>query len=189
MREPGRFFSLLSLVSVYLAGCGSDSSGRASGGSGSGASAGSAGSSGAGGTSASSGAGGVATSGTGGSDVTEDAGAIDAAPPGATDSGASVYTLECRGESVACGDPEHVRCLGVGSPDAAIGFACSNRCESVADCSSVATGGPAAVDCVQLTSARHCLLVCHDEDRDFACPSGMSCYVYPGSPVGYCLWQ
>jgi hypothetical protein len=109
------------------------------------------------------------------------------APP-AVD-GKAVYTLECRGDSKDC-DSASVPCFGVGGgPDAAIGYACSNRCSSIDDCSHAPTGAEAQVGCVPFTSASHCVLVCKQETLEFACPTGMSCYVYPGSPVGYCLWQ
>jgi hypothetical protein len=103
--------------------------------------------------------------------------------------GKAVYTLECRGESKDCNDAS-VPCFGVGgTPEAAIGYACSNRCSSADDCSQAPTGAEAQVDCVKFTSASHCVLVCKQETLEFACPTGMSCYVYPGSPIGYCLWQ
>jgi hypothetical protein len=33
------------------------------------------------------------------------------------------------------------------------------------------------------------VLVCKNENKSFACPDGMGCYVPPKSPIGYCLWQ
>lgn len=129
----------------------------------------------------------------GGTGAATDAGQAGRGPessgaPPAVD-GKSVYTLECRGDSKDCNSAS-VPCFGVGgSPEAALGYACSNRCSSIDDCSQAPTGTAAQVDCVKFTSASHCVLVCKQEALEFACPTGMSCYAYPGSPVGYCLWQ
>jgi hypothetical protein len=131
--------------------------------------------------------------GNGGTSATVDPGQAGGGPedsgaPPAVD-GKAVYTLECRGDSKDCNNAS-VPCFGVGgSPEAALGYACSNRCSSIDDCSHAPTGTDAQVGCVPFTSASHCVLVCKQEALEFACPTGMSCYVYPGSPVGYCLWQ
>src|SRR6185369_856868 len=110
-------------------------------------------------------------------------------PPPAVD-GQSVYTLECHGDSKDC-NLATVPCFGVGSqtPNVAAGWACSNRCTSNADCSSAPSGAEAEASCVSFTSASHCVLVCKNENKTFACPDGMACYVPPKSPIGYCLWQ
>ncbi|HET7543129.1 MAG TPA: hypothetical protein VFK05_24820 [Polyangiaceae bacterium] len=115
------------------------------------------------------------------------AGQSDGAPP-AVD-GKSVYTLECHGDSKDC-NLASVPCFGVGSqtPNVAAGWACANRCTSNADCSDAPSGAEARASCVSFTSASHCVLVCVNENQHFACPGGMSCYVPPKSPIGYCLW-
>ena len=43
--------------------------------------------------------------------------------------------------------------------------------------------------CVDFVTQKHCLLVCLSEGETKSCPDGMGCYVYPQSPIGYCLWQ
>lgn len=111
------------------------------------------------------------------------------AAPSAVD-GRSVYALECHGDSKDC-NLAAVPCFGVSSatPNVAAGWACANRCASSADCSAAPSGAEARASCVSFTSASHCMLVCQNENQSFACPDGMSCYVPPKSPVGYCLWQ
>jgi hypothetical protein len=111
-----------------------------------------------------------------------------AAPP-AVD-GRSVYALECHGDSTDC-NLGTVPCFGVGSPtpSVAAGWACANRCASNADCSNAPSGAEAEASCVSFAAAGHCLLVCRNENKSFACPDGMTCYVPPKSPIGYCLWQ
>jgi hypothetical protein len=118
-----------------------------------------------------------------------DAGAEAGGPPSAVN-GRSVYAVECHGDSKDC-NLASVPCLGVGSetPGVAAGWACANRCRADADCSDVPSGAEARASCVELTSAGHCVLVCKNENQDFACPSGMACYTPPQSPIGYCLWQ
>jgi hypothetical protein len=123
--------------------------------------------------------GGVATPGGGGG----------SGPPSAVD-GASVYALECHGDSKDCNSGT-VPCFGVGTetPEVAAGWACANRCASDADCSSAPSGSESRARCVAFTSASHCLLVCQSETDSSSCPDGMACYVPPRSPAGYCLWQ
>lgn len=110
-------------------------------------------------------------------------------PPRAVD-GRSVYALECHGDSKDC-DLAAVPCFGVGSPapSVAVGWACANRCTSDAECSDAPSGAEAQASCVPFASASHCMLVCQDEQRSFACPEGMACYVPSKSPIGYCLWR
>jgi hypothetical protein len=116
------------------------------------------------------------------------AGESSAAPP-AVD-GRSIYTLECHGDSKDC-SLGTVPCFGVGTqmPSVAAGWACANRCTSNADCSDAPSGAEAQAGCVSFSSASHCMLVCKNENKSFACPDGMSCYVPLKSPIGYCLWQ
>jgi len=103
--------------------------------------------------------------------------------------GRSIYALECNGDSKDC-HLATVPCFGVSSqtPNVAAGWACANRCTSIADCSDVPSGAEAQASCVPFTSASHCMLVCQNENQSFACPDGMTCYVPPKSPIGYCLW-
>ena len=189
---------LCALVLV-CAGCSSDPAASASSAAGAGgASAGAPASAASAGTSATAGAfaAGGMTSGThsggayasGGSAAVSGAGASSAVPP-AVD-GRSVYTLECHGDSKDCNQAT-VPCFGVGSqtPNVAAGWACANRCASDADCSNAPSGAEAEASCVSFTSASHCVLVCRNENKSFACPDGMACYVPPKSPIGYCLWQ
>lgn len=190
---------LCALVLV-CAGCSSDpasSASSAAGAAGTGATAGSPASSGAG-ANATAGAfaaggmmGGTQSGGayaSGGSAATSSAGASSAVPP-AVD-GRSVYALECHGDSKDC-NLATVPCFGVGSqtPNVAAGWACANRCASDADCSNAPSGAEAEASCVSFASASHCVLVCRNENKSFACPDGMACYVPPKSPIGYCLWQ
>jgi len=181
---------------LMCAGCGSDaasSAGAAGTGSGGGAfTAGASSAAGAGATGG--GAAGAKPGGTGGTvppaGSAGQASAVGsgAAPP-AVD-GQSVYALECHGDSADC-NLGTVPCFGVGSPtpNVAAGWACANRCASNADCSDAPSGAEAEASCVPFASARHCLLVCKNEDKSFACPDGMACYVPAKSPIGYCLWQ
>ncbi len=110
-------------------------------------------------------------------------------PPPAVD-GRSIYALECHGDSKDC-HLGTVPCFGVSSPtpNVAAGWACANRCTESADCSSAPSGAEAKASCVAFSSSGHCMLVCQNENRAFACPDGMSCYTPPKSPIGYCLWQ
>lgn len=110
-------------------------------------------------------------------------------PPEARPDGKSPYAIECHGDSLACGDPA-LRCLGIRDTTQVFGYSCSSSCQTVDDCSDADSGAEASVGCVDFVSSKHCLLVCKDEQRgDRDCPAGMSCYVFPGSLIGYCLWQ
>lgn len=183
---------------LLCAGCSSDpastastSAGAAGSGSSSGVSGTSAGAaSSAAGASASSGGSGAHAGGTvsTGSAGKASAGESGTAPP-AVDGG-SVYALECHGDSKDC-NLASVPCFGVGSqtPNVAAGWSCANRCTSDADCSNAPSGAEAEASCVSFASASHCMLVCRNENKSFACPDGMACYVPPKSPIGYCLWQ
>jgi len=64
-------------------------------------------------------------------------------PPPAVD-GHSIYALECHGDSKDC-NLATVPCFGVGSqtPNVAAGWACANRCKSIADCSDAPSGAEA----------------------------------------------
>ena len=110
-------------------------------------------------------------------------------PPPAVD-GHSIYALECHGDSKDC-NLATVPCFGVGSqtPNVAAGWACANRCNSNADCSSAPSGAEAQASCVPFAAAGHCVLVCKNENQSFTCPDGMGCYIPPKSPIGYCLWR
>ena len=108
--------------------------------------------------------------------------------PGATSEGLSPYTKECHGNSLDCADPV-LRCLGIRDATSVLGYGCSNPCRTASDCSSVDSGAEASAGCVPFTTESHCLLICQDESGERACPKGMSCYVYPGTTVGYCLWR
>jgi hypothetical protein len=106
--------------------------------------------------------------------------------PGPTDDGLSPYTLECN-ETTPCTQAS-VTCLGIRLEEGGARFACSNDCDTTDDCSDAPSGTDAEADCVQFTSAKHCVLVCYDSGAEADCPDGMGCYRYPNSPIGYCLW-
>jgi hypothetical protein len=108
-------------------------------------------------------------------------------PPGPAPGGGSVYAVECSGETEMCG-VEGVHCLGVNLDTGGPGYACSNRCETVDDCSDLPSGAAAEAGCVQFTQQKRCVLVCYNQPNEYACPDGMSCYIYPNAPIGYCLW-
>jgi hypothetical protein len=110
------------------------------------------------------------------------------APPGPAPGGGSVYAVECKGETAMCG-VEGSRCLGINLDQGGFGYACSNQCDAVADCSHAPSGAAAEAGCVQFTKEKRCVLVCYDQPNEYACPSGMDCYIYPNSPIGYCLWM
>ncbi|MDF3064509.1 MAG: hypothetical protein K0R38_110 [Polyangiaceae bacterium] len=114
----------------------------------------------------------------------------DTGGPPPTLNGKSVYAQECHGDSKDC-NLAAVPCFGVGSatPNVAAGWACANRCESEADCSTAPSGAQAQASCVPFTSSGHCVLVCRTESQSFTCPGAMTCYSPPKSPIGYCLWQ
>jgi hypothetical protein len=129
--------------------------------------------------------------GKGGSGTTIDAGdpsgagGEQASPPGATDDGLSPYSVPCD-DTTACGDATAVTCLRV-LLDEGTRFTCSNDCDTTAECSDAPSGTGAAAQCVQFTSAKHCVLVCYDGAVEVDCPQGMGCYRYLDSPIGYCL--
>ena len=107
-------------------------------------------------------------------------------PPGPTDDGLSPYTVFCD-DSTPCGDPSAVTCLHL-LLDEGTRSTCSNDCRTTAECSDAPSGTGAKAECVQFTSAKHCVLVCYDAGLETACPDGMGCYRYLDSPIGYCLW-
>lgn len=109
-------------------------------------------------------------------------------PPGPGSDGLSPYKQECHGDSLDCGDPA-LRCLGLRDTSGVLGYSCSNRCETVSDCNTASAGTDATAGCLDFVNERHCLLVCQDDSGQKACPTGMSCYVYPGTTLGYCLWR
>jgi hypothetical protein len=108
-------------------------------------------------------------------------------PPPPTDAGGSIYAVQCRGESRPCGFPA-AHCLGIQLPEGGTGYTCSNHCQSNADCSSAPSGAEATAGCVPFTQMSRCVLVCENSGRRFSCPTGMSCYTFPGATIGYCLW-
>ena len=171
---------------------GSGGSATGTGGNGTGATGvgGSTGGTGAGGTTGGTGSGargGTSSAATGG--ASDDAGTSGqkGGAPDPTDDGMSPYTVPCN-ESTPCEDPTQVTCLGIRLDEGGARFTCSNDCDSKADCSDAPTGVEAEADCVQFTMAKHCVLVCYDNGAEAGCPDGMGCYVYPNSPIGYCLW-
>jgi hypothetical protein len=107
--------------------------------------------------------------------------------PGPAPGGGSVYAVECSGETAMCGT-EHAHCLGLNLPEGETGFACSNHCETVADCSDEPSGAEAEPGCIPFTMEQRCMLVCYEQGSEYSCPDGMSCYVYPNATIGYCLW-
>jgi hypothetical protein len=109
-------------------------------------------------------------------------------PPGGG-SGGSPYEIECHGDTLMCGDPTSLLCLGIRVETEVFGYSCSHECASDADCSDVAASADAEAGCVDFVSTSYCLLVCQDGDEEASCPGGMYCYVYPGTTVGYCLWH
>jgi hypothetical protein len=159
----------------------------ASSGSGGSAGKGDAGKGGSTSGSSGSGAGGTGSA-TGGSAGTDDGvGGADFEPPPPTEDGLSIYTVECEGDSVVCNYPA-AHCLGIYLDEGGVGYACSNQCETVADCSDAPSGAEAKAGCVEFSAASRCVLVCHDNGTDYECPDGMGCYQYPNSPIGYCLY-
>ncbi|HET9957422.1 MAG TPA: hypothetical protein VFQ61_23145 [Polyangiaceae bacterium] len=103
--------------------------------------------------------------------------------------GVSPYLRECHGETVECQDPKSLTCLGIRDEKGVQGFACSNTCETNADCAAEATGVGAKPSCIDFAISRYCMLACTPDDSTNDCPSGMACYVYPGTTAGYCLWR
>jgi len=158
------------------------SGGASTGGATSGGSAGSGGSSGSGGAIGTGGSGATGgASGTGGTPS-------DGGPPPPTEAGLSVYSVECSGDSKVCGYTS-AQCVGINIGDGSVGFMCSNTCENNADCSTAPSGAEAQASCVPFTQSHRCTLLCNDAGTLHDCPSGMSCYTFPGSLVGYCLWM
>jgi hypothetical protein len=107
--------------------------------------------------------------------------------PEPTDAGLSVYSTECRGETVSC-ESAAVHCLGVFLNEGGVGYTCSNLCRTADDCSDAPSGAEATAGCVTFTNASRCVLVCYENGAEYSCPTGMGCYRYPDFPVGYCLW-
>jgi hypothetical protein len=107
-------------------------------------------------------------------------------PPGPTDDGLSPYTVFCD-DSTPCGDLTAVTCLHL-LLDEGTRSTCSNDCRTSAECSDAPSGTDVKAECVQFTSAKHCVLVCYDAGVEKPCPDGMGCYRYLDSPIGYCLW-
>ena len=110
-------------------------------------------------------------------------------PPKPNDDGSSPYERECHGDTIECNDVEVLRCLGIRDDSTIYGYSCSNTCETDADCSDAPASGEAQAGCVDFVTQKHCLLVCLSDGKTHSCPDGMGCYVYPQSPIGYCLWQ
>lgn len=108
--------------------------------------------------------------------------------PGPGPDGRSAYAIECRGDSLDCKDAA-LRCLGLRDGNTVLGYGCSNECQSAADCSRAPSGAEATAGCVDFAFSKHCVLVCQQGATLRACPTGMSCYVYPGTDLGYCLWR
>ncbi|HYO93507.1 MAG TPA: hypothetical protein VER33_03300, partial [Polyangiaceae bacterium] len=108
--------------------------------------------------------------------------------PGPGPDGRSSYAIECRGDSLDFKDAA-LRCLGLRDGNTVLGYGCSNECQSAADCSSAPSGAEATAGCVDFAFSKHCVLVCQQGATLRACPTGMSCYVYPGTDLGYCLWR
>jgi hypothetical protein len=167
--------------------------GRGGSASGSGASGGTAGkgggSAGIAGSSGSTNAGTGATDGDAGEAASGGSAGKGGTPPTGGGDGGSPYEIECHGDTVECGDPESLSCLGIRVGDEVFGYSCSNECETNADCSIEAASGEAAAECVDFVTTSYCLLVCQNGDSTKGCPGGMYCYNYPGSPIGYCLWE
>jgi hypothetical protein len=132
--------------------------------------------------------GGTNSGNTAGTPSSAGAGAGIGEPPGPAPGGGSVYAVECSGETAMCG-VERSHCLGISVGDGKTGYSCSNRCDTVDDCSDEPSGAEASVGCVQFKQEKRCVLVCYNQPNEYACPDGMSCYIYPNSPSGYCLWM
>jgi len=110
-------------------------------------------------------------------------------PPAPNPDGSSPYERECHGDSLDCGDVPTLLCLGIRDETTVDGYSCSNPCESDSDCTSAPSSAEAKAGCVDFVTQKHCLLVCLDGTKRSTCPTGMGCYVYPQTTVGYCLWQ
>lgn len=132
--------------------------------------------------------GGTGNGGTGdGSSGAPGAGATGIEVPGPAPGGGSVYAVECSGQTEMCG-VEGAHCLGIALDTGATGYSCSNRCDTIDDCSDAPSGAEADVGCIQFKAEKRCVLVCYEQPNEYACPKGMGCYIYPNSPIGYCLW-
>jgi hypothetical protein len=70
-----------------------------------------------------------------------------------------------------------------------LGYSCANECQSDADCSELPSSTDAAAGCIDFVNKKYCMLVCKNGDEQWSCPTGMYCYVYEGTPTGYCLWR
>jgi hypothetical protein len=114
-------------------------------------------------------------------------GAAGIETPGPAPGGGSVYAVECSGDTAMCG-VAGAHCLGISLDTGDKGYACSNRCNTVDDCSDAPSGAEAEAGCIQFTQEKRCVLVCYNQPNEYECPDGMSCYIYPNSPIGYCLW-
>lgn len=125
---------------------------------------------------------------TGGAGAPAEAGAGSIEPPGPAPGGGSVYAVECSGDTAMCG-VAGAHCLSINTDEKGVGYSCSNRCNTVDDCSDEPSGAEAAAGCVQFQQEKRCVLVCYDQPNERACPDGMDCYIYPNSPIGYCLWM
>jgi hypothetical protein len=110
-------------------------------------------------------------------------------PPKPGPDGVSPYERECHGDTVMCEDVASLRCLGIRDDTTVFGYSCSNPCETDAECADAPSSAEAEPACVDFVTQKHCLLVCLSGGAMKACPDGMGCYVYPQSPIGYCLWQ
>lgn len=134
-------------------------------------------------------AGGGATGTIGGGSTLPAGGYPAQTPPPAREDGSSPYLSECHGDTRSCVDIANLRCLGLRDGMEVAGYSCSNPCADDSDCSSADTAVSARAQCVDFVIEKHCLLVCIENDQHRDCPSGMSCYQYPGNPIGYCLWK
>jgi hypothetical protein len=109
-------------------------------------------------------------------------------PPGGN-TGNSPYEIECHGDTAMCGSPTSLLCLGLRIGTEVLGYSCANECQSDADCSELPSSTDAAAGCIDFVNKKYCLLVCKNGDEEWSCPTGMYCYVYEGTPTGYCLWR
>ena len=109
-------------------------------------------------------------------------------PPGGG-SGNSPYEIECHGDTAMCGAPTSLLCLGLRIGTEVLGYSCANECQSDANCSELPSSTDAAPGCIDFVNKKYCLLVCKNGDEQWSCPTGMYCYVYEGTPTGYCLWH
>ena len=106
-----------------------------------------------------------------------------------SNAGNSPYEIECHGDTVSCGDPTSLLCLGLRVQTEVFGYSCSNECVSDADCSTLPASTDAEAGCVDFVNTKYCMLVCRDDDERATCPDGMYCYAYEGATLGYCLWH